>query len=75
MADERWLVIAPRQVRVVAGETPDPTVVLMLDVSDPQLGLAPGLRIGLSMSPAEGRAIAHSILRKADEAEARLPRA
>lgn len=68
MADEKWLMITPQQVGVQADRT-SRVVRMGLDVSDPELGLAPGLSIGLAMSPKEARQIAGVILRKADEAE------
>jgi hypothetical protein len=74
VTDERWLMITPKQVGVQADQT-NRSVVMGLDVSDPQLGLAPGLSVGLRMSPTEARQIAEVLLRKADEAEVGLPRA
>jgi len=74
MSDERWLMITPNQVGVHADQT-SRSVVLGLDVSDPQLGLAPGLSLGCRMSPTEARQIAEVLSRKADEAEDGLPRA
>lgn len=74
MADEQWLMITPKQVGVQADKT-SRSVVMGLDVSDPRLGLAPGLSVGLRMSPTEARQIAEAIIRKADEVEAGLPRA
>jgi hypothetical protein len=58
--------ITPKQIGVQARNQ---SVVLGLDVSDPELGLAPGLNVGLSMSPTEARQVAEILLRKADEAE------
>ena len=69
MADEQWLMITPQQVGVQADKT-SRVVRMGLDVSDPKLGLAPGLSVGLAMSPTEARQIADLLLRKADEAEA-----
>lgn len=74
MADERWLFITPTQMGVHA-EKGSSSVVLGLDVSDPNLGLAPGLNIGMRMSPSEARSLAQVLVRKADEAEDGLPRA
>lgn len=66
MPGQRWLMITPKQIGVQARNQ---SVVLGLDVSDPELGLAPGLNVGLSMSPTEARQVAEILLRKADEAE------
>ena len=72
MADERWLFIKPSQVGVNIDQATR-SVVMGLDVSDPLLGLAPGLSLGLAMSLTEARLIAENLLRKADEAEAESP--
>ena len=74
MANKRWLMITPEQVGVQADQTSH-SVILGLDVSGPELGLAPGLSVGLRMSPTEARQVAEALLRKADDAEAGLPRA
>jgi hypothetical protein len=63
MADDRWLMITPKQVGIQADQTSQ-SVVMGLDVSDPDLGLAPGLSIGLRMSPTEARQIAEVLSRK-----------
>lgn len=75
MTDERWVFFTPQQMRVAHGDAPDPSVILMLDVSSDETGLAPGVRLGMRMSPTEARALAQSLVRKADDAEAGLPRA
>ena len=74
MADERWLMITPKQIGIQANQS-HRAVMLGLDVSDPNLGLAPGLSIGCQLSPSEARQMAEALVRKADEAEAGLPRA
>ncbi len=74
MAIEKWLVINPQQTRLALTED-HRTVLLMFDVSDPSLGLAPGLGVSLEMSPSQARTLGQSLSRKADEAEAGLPRA
>ncbi len=72
VTEERWLMITPSQVGVQADQTTH-RVVMGLNVSDPQLGLAPGLSIGLAMSPTEARQIADILLRKAGELEDESP--
>ena len=74
MPEERWLMITPSQMGVQADQTSQ-SVVLGLDVSGAEFGLGPGLNVGLRMSPTEARQLAATILRKADEVEAGLPRA
>ena len=69
MEDERWLMITPQQVGVGIDEKTR-SVRLGLDVSNKETGLAPGLSLGIVMSPTEARRIAGLMLRKADEAEA-----
>ena len=69
MADERWLMITPQQIGVQADQTSG-VVRLGLDVSDPELGLAPGLNLGIALPPTQARQFAEAILRKADKVEA-----
>jgi hypothetical protein len=49
-------------------------VVLELDVSDKDLGIAPGLGLMISFSPDDARKLADVLRRKADEIEAAQPR-
>lgn len=73
MAEKRWLVITPSQIRGVA--TADGAVVVELDVSDRETGLAPGLGLMVRLTPTEARHIARLLDNMADAAEAGSPRA
>lgn len=67
MQFERYIVISPRQIRgfgIAKGQ-----VLLELDVSDEQTGLAPGLGLMIEMAPSEARELAAILNRKAAEAE------
>ncbi|GGD20826.1 hypothetical protein GCM10011587_26780 [Pyruvatibacter mobilis] len=68
MANDRWLMITPQQVGVQADKKFG-IVRLGLDVSHPELGLAPGLNLGIALPPTEARELAETILRKANEIE------
>jgi hypothetical protein len=74
MADERWLMITPKQLGVDCDQT-SRMVRMGLDLSDAKIGLAPGLHVAAVFSPTEARALAQALVRKADEAEEGLPRA
>ena len=74
MPEERWLTFTPKEIRAVA-TTDTRSVLLMLDLSDPELGLAPGLKVAVELPPDRARDLARVLLSKADEAEAELPRA
>lgn len=74
MADERVLHLTPNSFEP-AYDAINHRVILLLDVSHPEFGLAPGLSVALSFSPAEARLMSQVLLRKADEVEAGLPRA
>lgn len=64
---KRWLTITPTQAAVKSVPS-NGLVVLQLDVSDPSLGLAPGLGVQLSLAPEEARQVAAALERKAHEA-------
>jgi hypothetical protein len=68
----RWLVISASGLSVEIGQR---DVLVHLQIPDNQLGLAPGLGLALRMTPAETRKFAEALRKKADEAEAGLPRA
>ena len=68
MKFDRYVVFTPTHF-LATGHT-EGRVVLELDVSDKDLGIAPGLGLMLSMLPAEARQLANVLQRKADEAEA-----
>jgi len=67
--EEQWLVLSPRNL--IFGISPDGSVVVRLGYEDTALGLAPGVALAMEMTPGEARIVGHSLLRKADEAEAR----
>ena len=64
-APEKWLAITPERWAVEIN-LPDRSVLLLLDVSHPELGLAPGLTLALSWSPEDARKIGQSLIHKAD---------
>lgn len=74
MADKKWVIITPQQIEAAA-ISPTHSVLLKLDVSAADTGLAPGLVLALEFSPSQAREFGRMLLRKADEAEAGLPRA
>jgi hypothetical protein len=69
---EKYLVITPKSFMGLSHD--DGRVVFELDVSDKNLGLAPGLGLMISMSISEARKFALALNKKADEAEALQPR-
>lgn len=69
MADDRWLIITPTDIRLATSEPPDNSVIMMVDVSHEETGLAPGVHLGLRMSPTEARQLAAALVRRADAAE------
>ena len=68
MRFEKYIVITPTDFMGLAHA--DGQVVVELDVSDKNLGLAPGLGLMISMSIADTRKFARMLNSKADEAEA-----
>ena len=60
---------------VLADTDLTPSVALQLDVADGQLGASLNISLVALLSPHEAREIAEALQRKADEAEAGLPRA
>jgi hypothetical protein len=73
VADRRYLVITPENF-AVSIINPDRAVAIHLDLDREQTGLL-GIEVMVRMSPIEARQVAQTLLRKADEAEAGLPRA
>lgn len=71
---EKWLVITPQNVAIGVLD-PDHSVAMQLLIHPDHLHLAPSVGIAIRMTPAQAREIAAKLLRKADEAEAGLPRA
>jgi hypothetical protein len=71
----RWLIISASGYSVVTGPDLERDVAVHLHIPDNQLGLAPGVGLALRLSPNEARRLAETLRRKADEAEAGLPRA
>jgi hypothetical protein len=72
MRFERYIVFTPSNFVCLAHA--EGQVVLELDVSDKDLGLAPGLGLMIGMSPPEARTLANVLNSKADEAEAAASR-
>ena len=73
---KRWLMISASGFSVVTDpRNGDRDVSIHLDIPDNQLGMAPNTGLALRMTPTEARKFAQALLRKADEAEAGLPRA
>jgi hypothetical protein len=68
-----WLVINPEKLLLAVG--PGGNVFVQLQYPHEQTGLVPGTELAIQMTPAQARGIASQLLRKADEAEAGLPRA
>jgi hypothetical protein len=73
---KRWLFISASGFSVVTDpQSGDRDVSVHLDIPDNQLGMAPNTGLALRMTPTEARRLADALRRKADEAEAGLPRA
>lgn len=70
---ERPLFIAPSDIEV--GITPQHSVSVRLGPPAKSLGFDPSIVLAIELSPSEARQIAALLARKADEAEAGLPRA
>jgi hypothetical protein len=70
----RWLMISASGLSVVTGPDLARDVAIHLHIPENQLGLAPGVGLALRMTPAEARKFADTLRRKANEAEAGLPR-
>ena len=61
--------------RLEVGTNERGEVAIRFDFPGADLGLAPGLSLAAQLSPQEARDLAEALLRKADDAEAELPRA
>jgi hypothetical protein len=73
MADKRYLVITRENIGVAVID-PERAVAIHLDLDRKETGLL-GIEVMIRMSATEARRIAQVLIRKADEAEAGLPRA
>ena len=73
MADERIFYLTADRLEVGTNERGE--VAIQFDFPGSDLGLAPGLSLAAQLSPQEARDLAAALLRKADDAEAGLPRA
>ena len=71
---DKWLVITPMDISVGV-QTMDRSVAMQMHIHPDHLHLAPAVGVALRMSPAEARRIGKLLQKKADEAEAGLPRA
>lgn len=71
---EKWLTITPQDIAVGVLK-PDRSVAIQLRIHPDHLHLAPAVGVALRLTPAQARQIAERLSRKADEAEAGLPRA
>jgi hypothetical protein len=63
-----WLIITPEKLAVAIG--PGGNVFVQLQYPHEQTGLVSGTELGIQMTPAQARAFARQLVRKADEAEA-----
>jgi hypothetical protein len=72
MKFDRYVVFTPTSFLGLSHD--DGRVVFELDVSDKNLGIAPGLGLMLSMSISDTRKLALALNKKADEAEAQQSR-
>jgi hypothetical protein len=63
-----WLILPPE--KLIFGIGPEDKVYVQLQYSHDQTGLAPGVELAIALTPAQARAFADRLLRKADEAEA-----
>jgi ethanolamine utilization microcompartment shell protein EutS len=72
--DERFLIITPENL-AFSVLNPNRDLLVHLDIDPQHFGLRPGLGLAIRMTPTEARRIAQTLARKADEAEAGLPRA
>jgi hypothetical protein len=63
-----WLVINPEKLVLAIG--PGRNVFIQLQYPHEQTGLVPGTELAIEMTPAQARAFASQLSRKADEAEA-----
>jgi ethanolamine utilization microcompartment shell protein EutS len=73
MSEKRYLILTPPQIGYSI-VNPDRDVLLHLDLDREETGLI-GVEVVIRMTPTEARQVARGLLRKADEAEAGLPRA
>jgi hypothetical protein len=71
---EKWLTITPQDIAVGVLK-PGRSVAIQLRIHPDHLHLAPAVGVALRMTPTQARQIAKKLARKADEAEAGLPRA
>ncbi len=69
MAQDKWLILNPRELQIAVG--PGNNVFVRLNYDKAETGLAPHIHLAIQMTPEQARTIARQISRKADEAEAR----
>jgi hypothetical protein len=72
MSEKRTFVITPKNL-AFSIVNPDRDVIVALDLDPKQSGLL--IDVAIRMSPNEARLVGATLIRKADEAEAGLPRA
>lgn len=65
--DERFLFVAPENIKIAV--SPHFLVGVLLDYENEMLGLAPGVKLAVELTPSEARDLAAKLLRKASEAE------
>ena len=68
MSHDRLLVMSPERLTLA---TSLGNVLVNIDHAH-DLGLAPGIHLAMELSPNEARSVARALLRKADEAEAKI---
>lgn len=64
-----WLVLNPERLLLAIG--PGDNVYVQLQYPHEETGLALGVELAIQMTPAQARKIAHQLIRKAQEAEAK----
>lgn len=64
--DERFLFISPEAIKIAV--SPRKNVGLLFDYENEILGLAPGLKLAVELTPQEAIDLADRLLRKASEA-------
>jgi hypothetical protein len=68
MSEDRLLVMSPERLTLA---TSLGNVLVNIDHAH-DLGLAPGIHLAMELSPNEARSFARALVRKADEAEAKI---
>jgi hypothetical protein len=67
-----WIILPPE--KLIFGVGPEDKVYVQLQYSPGQTGLSPDVELAIALTPAEARAFADVLSRKADEAESSAQR-